>query len=113
MFVATTTLFIAISSSAFEGQFFWTGNNLISHLREFEKAERSDPSVDYKRAYMFTGYVLAVYDSNSDGLCPGELVTMRQICSVVAKYVNDHPAEWNKPAASLVHSALQHAFPCK
>ena len=104
-------LFILVSSSALAGD-FWTGNKLVAHLREFQKAERGSHDVDWESSGLFVGYVLGVYDSDH-ALCAAGQVSLGQISAVVAKYLDDHPADWDKPASSLVRSALRRAFPCK
>src|SRR5215468_10636593 len=92
---------------------FLDGNKLVARMREFEKAERSDPKTNYMDDGIYIGYVEAIFDSHETQLCPTGNVSSRQVTSIVAKYLNDNPAEWGKPANILVLIALRRAFPCK
>jgi len=60
------------------------------------------------------GYVKGVVDSFNDiAFKIPSGVTTGQLCSVVGKYIDDHPSEWNQEAADLVIKALKKAFPKK
>jgi hypothetical protein len=93
--------------------YFYDGNKLVSYLREWEKAERSDPQTQWEHSGDYMGYVLAVFDSMSQELCPSANVTVGQVLAVVAKFLNEHPEEWSRPAYQLVAGALRSAFPCR
>jgi hypothetical protein len=93
--------------------YFYDGNKLVKDLREFEKAERSDPSTDCQSTGYYVGFVLGVYDTISSSLCPSGNVSIRQVATVVAQYINSRPAEWSRPAHDLVARALHRAFPCR
>jgi hypothetical protein len=56
--------------------------------------------------------VLGVYDTLDSSLCSSGTVTVRQVSTVVSKYLNDQPQEWSRPAHLLVTRALRAAFPC-
>jgi Rap1a immunity proteins len=56
------------------------------------------------------GYVSGVATSVED--CEGEHVTKTQEVKVFQKYIEDHPEELDKTAASVIRSALLKAFPC-
>lgn len=82
-------------------------------MREYENAERSAPGTDWIISASYVGYVLGVYDSISASLCSAGTVSVRQVATVVSRYLNDNPAEWSTPAHKLVAKALRKAFPCR
>jgi Rap1a immunity proteins len=92
---------------------FMDGHKLVAKLREFERAERSDPNTSYIDDGIYLGYVQAIFNSHENQLCPTGNATVRQVTSIVAKYLNDNPSEWGKSANTLVLTALRRAFPCK
>jgi hypothetical protein len=102
---------VCCASNAFA--YFWDGNRLVSEMREFEKAERSDPTTAYQAAAYYQGFVIGVHDSISSKLCASGNVSVRQVTTVVANYLNNNPAEWSAPAHQLVEKALRRAFPCR
>lgn len=104
-------LLLCIHSSAFA--YFADGNKLVSEMREFENAERSAPGTDWTKSASYVGYVVGVHDSISYSLCSAENVSVRQVATVVSRYLNDNPAEWSDPAHHLVAKALRKAFPCR
>ena len=89
------------------------GNKLVSDMREFEKAEHDHPQTTYAAAGNYVGFVLGVHDLISPTLCQSGKVTVRQVTTVVAKYLNEHPEQWSQPAYQLVTTALQTAFSCR
>ncbi len=75
----------------------------------------SEQSKDYIAVNYFVGYV-AGFSEATPFLRPGlyeipKGTTMLQLCSVVGKYLEDHPEDWSWPAHILVVSALREAFP--
>lgn len=88
-----------LGSSQVANAQFVDGNKLLSYLREWQKAQRGASDVSYMDVGMYDGYVVAIADSPDVESCVPDGATMRQIGAVVEKYLNDHPAEWNKPAA--------------
>jgi hypothetical protein len=107
--LAAIFLFIPFDLSAQ----LYDGKKLVSDMREFEKAERQDPNANYQQAFFFMGYVAGVFDLSDDYyLYPVKpKPTIRQICSIVAKYLRENPKEWDSPADSLIVKALKKAFP--
>ena len=93
--------------------YFLDGNALISNMRDYEKAERSDQSTNFIRASEFQGYILGVFDilMLSGSVCSDD-ATKRQITAVVVKYLNNNPEKWNQPAGILVSEPLTITFPC-
>ena len=108
--VVMTVLLLTCCRGARAEAGFVDGNKLVTYLREFEKSERNDPSVVWEGSGIFEGYVVAIADSAD--VCSFKGVPVKQVEAVVAKYLNDHPSDWNKPAAVLVRIALREAF-CK
>lgn len=90
----------------------YVGNDLIIDLREYEKSERNDPKIIYISVGIYIGFVKGVYESNTNIIC-AEGIKLKQMNAGVAKYLNEHPEEWNQPAYVLVIKALNKAFPCK
>ncbi|MBI3547242.1 MAG: hypothetical protein HY081_11730 [Gammaproteobacteria bacterium] len=104
-------VFLLANSSAFA--YFYDGNKLVVEMREFEKAERSDPRTNYQSSSQYIGFVVGVHDAIATTLCSSGDISVRQVTTIVAKYLNERPEEWNKPAFQLVSRALWQAFPCK
>jgi hypothetical protein len=106
-------MFIFISIPVYAG--FFSGNDLLEIMREWENAESSNPKTKLQDATEFRGYVVGVFDilDGSGTICTGDNVNKRQVGAVVVKYLNDNPARWSDPAYILVTEALKKAFPCK
>lgn len=104
-------VFFLANSSAFA--YFYDGNKLVAEMREFEKAERSDSRTNYQSSSQYIGFVVGVHDAIMTTLCSTGDVSIRQVTTIVTKYLNEHPEEWSKPAFQLVSRALWQAFPCK
>lgn len=106
-------LLILLSSAQTECMaFFLSGNDLVSLMREADKASSQDKSANYSSAHEYMGFVTGVCDATSGflfSLPPG--ATRGQINAVVSKYLKAHPEEWSAPAAFLVINALKEAFP--
>jgi hypothetical protein len=109
MALAAMVLCTALDSSA---QLI-DGHKLVADMQEFEKAERKDPDTNCQQAFFYVGYVTGVYDASDDFYpYPGK-PTIKEICSLVAKYLKDNPGKWGRPADLLIIEALQKAFPKK
>ena len=104
---------LCLTYAAAASAYFFEANKLVSDMREFEKAERNDPQTKYDASAGYVGFVVGVHDVISRSLCPSSNVTVRQATTVVAKYLNEHPEQWNRPAHELVTKALRAAFPCR
>jgi hypothetical protein len=88
-----------------------TGNDLVRVWREYKKLEVGQPANEVNIGD-YRGYLAGVCDvcnrwlfTTSDGATQG------QVCSIVGKWLDEHPQRWNEPAMSLVIEALQKAFP--
>jgi len=104
-------LLLFIAKCAFAG--FMSGSELVSNMREYEKAQRSDRTTVWIDDGMYLGYVYGVSDTIWPHLCPPGNIKGQQVVAIVAQYLKVHPEEWNKPASDLVTKALKKAFPCK
>ena len=103
-----------LSASGYAGAVFWDGNELVKNLREgYERAERSAPNTNWLADGLYSGFVVGVYDANSETFCGSAGVSVRQISTIVANYLNAHPEQWSQPAHVLVMRALAAAFPCR
>lgn len=94
---------------------FWDGYK----LKELADADdRTDignvQAADYQKVGNLTGFVVGVHDA-LDGvlICAPNQVKVGQVIGMVKKYVRENPDKWNRPASTLVVSALSSAFPCK
>lgn len=97
------------------------GKGLVQLMREWEKANAEDKETDYPKAWAFSAYVQGVQDATV--VCFGEgpdrvydapkPFSLKQLSAAVAKYLNEHPEEWDDHAVDLVIRALRKAFPPK
>ena len=87
------------------------GKKLATDMQEFEKAERKDPGANDQQAFFYMGYVTGVYDLSDDFYYYPGKSTIKEICSIVAKYLKDNPDKWGLPADLLITEALKRAFP--
>ena len=93
------------------GKELLSGNELVQLMREYEKAERNDRSTDWRKAGEYVGYVMGFYDATWFFYADPHNITPEQVADVVAKFLNQYPDRWNRPAWDLVMEALQEAFP--
>ena len=115
---------VLMSSGAWAGHAFETGESLLNECRQSDGAHCiayifgvvdtmavnvHDPSVkiDPKRRDI----PIARY-SHSYWACPPERVTGGQLRDIVVRFLQDNPGEWRRTAARLVARALSEAFPC-
>lgn len=89
------------------------GKKLFADMREYEKAERKDPTANYQQAYFFIGYVTGVYDSSDDVYFYPAKPTIAQVCSIVTAYLKENLDKLSGPADLLIIDALRKAFPKK
>jgi hypothetical protein len=87
------------------------GNDLVKNWKEYKKLDEGRIH-NVSDAGYFMGYVSGIVDAfHSEFLFnPPYGSTVGQLCSVVGKWLDNHPEEWNKPAGELVTKALQSAF---
>ena len=81
-----TTIGLGTLSDASASSFTMDGNRLVSLMREYEKAERSDSRAEFGSAGRYMGYVLGVADTHLyiETICTPQNVTARQFGAVVA-----------------------------
>lgn len=112
--VTSLVLAAILASSLSAPASFRRGNDLVKYMREYEKADRDEKTADFTHAADYVAFVIGVSDSlDEKSFCLPEGSTVGQVCAVVAKYLNAHPEEWEKPGYILVAKALKQAFPCK
>jgi hypothetical protein len=109
-FILIALLFVSSLANAAS---FFTGHDLAKWKVDFQKAQRKDTSADLTEAYKFRYYIIGISDI-ADGtfFCGPKDVSDFQVVSIVAKYIDNNPEQWNKPGSVLVMMALSKAFPC-
>ena len=93
---------------------YMNGNTLHTELEAYGRvaANQATPS-DPTDAFEAIGYIAGVADAfNGAVFCMPQGTSRGQVHAIVKKYVDDNPAEWQEPAASLVAASLKAAFPC-
>jgi len=88
-----------------------SGTELVQLMREYEKAQRNDKSTNLHKAGEYLGYVMGFYDATWFFYADVRNITPERVAAVVAKFLNQHPEKWNRPAWDLVMEALKEAFP--
>jgi len=102
---------ISVTSSVHAGSAL-VGNDLVQLMREFDKPDTDETRNPFEIG-TYEGYVTGVTDATVSMYSFDSTVTVRQICTVVARYLKQHPERWNEPASDLVISALKEAYPKK
>lgn len=92
-----------------------TGSKLVEYMGEYKKVDNGASKINYNYASNFTNYIFGVADvlEDTEYICIPSNVTGKQIFAIVIKYIDNHPAEWNKTASYLVEKPLLDTFPCK
>jgi len=93
--------------------FFFSGNDLVSLMREHDRLVAGTSGVNHVKAREYHAYIIGAYDGTSSFYTRPHDTTQGQIVAIVSKYLKAHPEEWSEPAAELVVKALQEAFPLK
>ena len=88
-----------------------SGNELVQLMREYERAERKDKSTNWYKAGQYLGFVMGFYDATWFFYADTKKINAGRIAAVIAKFLNQHPEKWNRPAWDLVMEALQETFP--
>lgn len=92
---------------------FLTGQALLDKMRVWEKFTQDEKAEYATTAGIYMGYVQGVFDANSGGLCgTPQNLSVGTMSQLVAKYLNDHPVDLQKPASDSVLKALRQAYPC-
>jgi hypothetical protein len=94
---------------------FYSGNDLVRWMREFDKSHIADSQANYADVHYYMAYVTAVHDMYDFGgiISPSRHVTVGQVSEVVGSYLKANPIEWDSPAAILVRDGLVAAFSCR
>jgi hypothetical protein len=97
---------------------FQTGTQLADEASYWGKSLIGNTSVDADtviKEARFSGYVIGVHDSYeySALFCTPSNSTRGQVLAVAAKYIKEHPEQWNQNPSQIVLASLQQAFPCK
>lgn len=94
---------------------FVSGNQLQQRLAAYDREQaNSADSDDLFPAALALGYVTGVVDTTSGiVVCASPKLTANQAMAIVSRRLRAHPEEWDRPAYSIVISALSDAFPCK
>ncbi len=83
---------------------FITGNSLA------QDCEKNDSMFEDGFCY---GFVIGVFDTiQGEKICAPDGVTIKQVQSIVKKYLKENPASLHFGAELLVSLALMKAFPC-
>lgn len=89
-----------------QSQAFYTGNEIFENLTSGEP----------QRLVFAYGFIAGVWDTQSNNgktICTNsQKVTLKQLTSVVEKYMKDFPERRGYSAYSIVGAAFQIAFPC-
>lgn len=93
---------------------FVNGNTLVTQMEEWRKAMKSSASTNIVSASSYSAFVSGIHDilEYNNVVCTNTNTTARQVYSVVANYLDNHPQHWDEPAHALVTEALLTTFPC-
>jgi hypothetical protein len=108
-----TAAMLLVSCHALAGTTLFTGRTLLPKVREWEKFSRDEKAGDPVVSGVYMGYVQGIFDAHAKEICvPPDVLSVGTMSTLVAKYLNDHPADLDKPAAESVLKALRQAYPC-
>lgn len=109
-----TAAMLLVSCHVLAGTTFLTGQALLSKMREWEKFSIDEKTGDPIVSGVYMGYVQGVFDAHAKELCgTPDALSVGLMSILVAKYLNDHPVDLDKPASESVLKALRQAYPCK
>jgi hypothetical protein len=93
---------------------FIDGYRLSQWLAAKAMLERpSATGAEHYAAFTSQGYVMGVADIlDGAALCLPQDTTVRQLSTVVERYLHDNPTRLGMAASSLVADALRKQFPC-
>ncbi len=110
---------ILLVSANSQADYTGTGDELARFAAAYEHSRAQGnliyggPELAMDIAY-YSGFVNGVALSTLGiAWCPREAFSMAQIWSVAAKFLAEHPQQWNQPPATLVALGLASAYPCK
>lgn len=88
-----------------------TGNDFVREWKEYKKSEDGG-SGEFFKIGIYMGYVNGISDSYNGLLFQlPEDSTLGQSCSVVGKWIDNHPEKWAESPLGITVTALQEAFP--
>lgn len=109
----TILIFLIATLSGTANADFLNGNKLKELMIEARAMDNNASNASSYKSAFYSGYVTGVADASFDvRWCPRPTITVGQIKNVVAKFLDDNPAELDKSAESLITAALSQAFPC-
>lgn len=104
-------LIFFITASISYAAFFETGAYLVKGWRSHQKVMLNQGSqIDYIQASEYVAYIKGVIDATEGSYFLKEGVTVDQVISIVGKYLDSHPEEWNEKGSDLIIKALNQAF---
>lgn len=111
-YILLSLLFFVAGSSNAQ---IYKGNQLMEWLAGQERYEQNrDTGADAVNSAIAAGYIVGL----SEGLqfsmlvCLTPNTSVKQLVSVVNKFMKENPEKWNMDASALVLVALMRAFPC-
>jgi len=89
-----------------------TGYEFVNDWKEFQKYDAGQSHSNFQLG-CYMGFVSGVWTTGGRGygFKFNSNVTNGQICSVVGKWIGDHPERWTDNPADIVVQALKEAFP--
>jgi hypothetical protein len=93
-----------------------TGNDLLPACRDFiNKQFHTDPLNQGQCIGVIQALAFAAPDQpfQTSRSCPPENVTVGQLTTVVVRWLEQRPQDWNKPFFALVLFALHDTWPCQ
>ena len=102
---------LSFSSVSYSAGSFYLGYTLVEGFKEYEKEADSERDADYQLGSRYMGYVAGVYDATNYLYDADDSVQLGQLCSIVGKYLKDHPKKCDKLDSELIVEALKEAFP--
>jgi hypothetical protein len=105
-------LFLMASNASAQ---IYNGNQLMEWLAGQERYEQNrDTGADSVNSAIAIGYVVGVTEGLQFSMliCLTPNVTVKQLVSVVHKFMKENPGKWNMEASALVLVAMMRAYPC-
>ncbi|UXI70318.1 Rap1a/Tai family immunity protein [Tahibacter amnicola] len=110
------TIVLALLMSATPTQVEFVGGKRLAELgKAFQRMEaKAGKDDDHLGALYFLGYVAAIADTGGKNelFCIPNDVSIQQVATVVARFVDAHPETWHFRGYYFVEGALAAAFPC-
>jgi len=105
-------LMMMIWQSVYAGEYV-SGNEFVNQWKEYKKSDAGQSYNHFDMGF-YLGFVSGVKVMGARLLFSSpQNATQGQICSVVGKWIDDHPERWADDPVRIVVTALQEAFPLK